>query len=162
MRKLTGTANRTKTTLIFINQMREKIGVMFGSPWVTAGGNALKFYSSIRAEVRKGVKIKNKEGEFSLNRGKIIAVKNKTFPPYRESEFDIEFGKGISRAGDVLDYGVLYGAIQKSGSWFSVDETKLGQGREAVKKTLEENVDLLDELEQRILEHIINLNDESV
>ena len=162
MRKLTGTANRTKTTLIFINQMREKIGVMFGSPWVTAGGNALKFYSSIRAEVRRGAKTKNKEGEFSLNRGKIIAVKNKTFPPYRESEFDIEFGKGISRAGDVLDYGVLYGAIQKSGSWFSVDETKLGQGREAVKKTLEENVDLLDELEQRILEHIINLNDESV
>lgn len=160
MRKLTGTANKTKTTLIFINQMREKIGVMFGNPWVTSGGNALKFYASIRAEIRKGTKVKDKEGEYNLNRGKIVVVKNKTFPPYRESEFDIEFGKGISRAGDVLDYGEIYGAITKSGSWYSIDDTKLGQGREAAKKTIEDNIDLLEELESRILEHIIN--DESV
>lgn len=156
MRKLTGTANKMKTTLIFINQMREKIGVMFGNPWVTAGGNALKFYASIRAEIRRGSKEKDKEGEYSLNRGKIIVVKNKTFPPYKEAEFDIEYGKGISRAGDVLDFGVLYGAIQKKGSWYSIDDTKLGQGRDAAKKVIEENIDLLEELEARILEHIMD------
>ena len=156
MRKLTGTANRTKTTLIFINQMREKIGVMFGNPWTTSGGNALKFYASIRAEIKRGTKVSDKDGEANSNRGKITVVKNKTYPPYRESEFDIEYGKGISRASDVLDYGVLYGAIEKSGSWYSVDGTRLGQGREVVKKVLEENIDLLETLEDRILKHVIN------
>jgi recombination protein RecA len=150
MRKLTGTANKTKTTVIFINQMREKIGVMFGSPWVTAGGNALKFYASIRAEIRRGVKQTDKDNEIISNRGKIIVVKNKTFPPYRECEFDIEFGTGISRVGDILDFGVELGAIKKSGSWFSVDDTKLGQGRENVKALLIDNPDLTDELELRI------------
>lgn len=152
MRKLTGTANKTKTTIIFINQMREKIGVMFGNPWVTAGGNALKFYASIRAEIRKGTKQTDKDGDFISNRGKIVVVKNKTYPPYRECEFDIEFGKGISRFGDILDFGVEFGAIKKSGSWYSVDETKLGQGREAAKLVLEDNPELCDELERRILE----------
>jgi len=152
MRKLTGTANRTKTTLIFINQMREKIGVMFGSPWTTAGGNALKFYASIRAEIVRGVKQKDGDGDIISNRGKIKVVKNKTYPPYKECEFDIEFGKGISRVADILDFAVELGAIKKSGSWFSVDDTKLGQGRENVKAVLEENVDLTDELEKRINE----------
>ena len=152
MRKLTGTANRTKTTLIFINQMREKIGVMFGSPWTTAGGNALKFYASIRAEIVRGVKQKDGDGDIISNRGKIKVVKNKTYPPYKECEFDIEFGKGISRVADILDFAVELGAIKKSGSWFSVDDTKLGQGRENVKALLEDNVDLTDELEKRINE----------
>jgi recombination protein RecA len=156
MRKLTGTANRTKTTLVFINQMREKIGVMFGSPWTTAGGNALKFYASIRAEIRRGTKHKDKEGNYNLNRGKIIVVKNKTFPPYKEREFDIEFGKGISRVSDILDFAVELGAIEQSGSWFSVDGTKLGQGRDNVKKVLEDNPDLTDELEQRIFEALFS------
>lgn len=154
MRKLTGAANKTKTTVIFINQMREKIGVMFGSPWVTAGGNALKFYASIRAEIVRGRKQKDKEDNFISNRGKIKVVKNKTYPPYKECEFDIEFGHGISRVGDILDFGVEFGAIKKSGSWFSVEDTKLGQGREAVKETLLDNPDLLDELETRILESL--------
>ena len=163
MRKLTGTANKTKTTLIFINQMREKIGVMFGSPWVTAGGNALKFYASIRAEIRRGAKQKDtKTGEMISNRGKIVVVKNKTFPPYKECEFDIEFGTGISREGDILDFGVELGAIKKAGSWYSVEDSKIGQGREAAKKTLIENVDLTDELEVRILEALFNEKDESV
>lgn len=152
MRKLTGTANKTKTTIIFINQMREKIGVMFGSPWVTAGGNALKFYASIRAEIYRGGKQKDKEGNFISNRGRIKVVKNKTYPPYKECEFDIEFGTGISRVGDILDFAVELGAIKQSGSWFSVDDTKLGQGKEKVKGVLEDNPELTDELEQRILE----------
>lgn len=160
MRKLTGTANKTKTTLIFINQMREKIGVMFGNPWVTAGGNALKFYASIRAEIRRGVKQNDKEGDAISNRGKIIVVKNKTFPPYKECEFDIEFGTGISREGDILEFGVELGAIKKSGSWYSVEDTKIGQGREAAKQTLKDNVDLTDELETRIIEALFA--DESV
>jgi recombination protein RecA len=152
MRKLTGTANKTKTTIIFINQMREKIGVMFGNPWVTAGGNALKFYASIRAEIFRGGKQKDKEGEFISNRGRIKVVKNKTYPPYKEREFDIEFGTGISRVGDILEFAVELGAIKQSGSWFSVDDTKLGQGKEKVKGVLEDNPELTDELEQRILE----------
>ena len=152
MRKLTGTANKTKTTVIFINQMREKIGVMFGSPWVTAGGNALKFYASIRAEIIRGQKQSDKAGDLVSNRGKIKVVKNKTYPPYKECEFDIEFGFGISRVGDILDFGVEFGAIDKAGSWYSIDETKLGQGREAVKALLTDNPELCDEIESRILE----------
>lgn len=156
MRKLTGTANRTKTTLIFINQLREKIGVMFGSPWVTAGGNALKFYASIRAEIVRGSKHKDKDGEYNLNRGKIKVVKNKTFPPYKECEFDIEYGKGISRISDILDFAIELGAIKKSGSWFSIDDTKLGQGRDNVKQVLEDNPELTDELETRIFEALFS------
>lgn len=152
MRKLTGTANKTKTTLIFINQMREKIGVSFGNPWVTAGGNALKFYASIRAEIRRGAKQKDKDLDIISNRGKIVVVKNKTYPPYKECEFDIEFGRGISREGDILDFGVEFGAIKKGGSWYSVEDTKLGQGREAAKEVILNNPELAEELESRILE----------
>lgn len=151
LRKLTGTANRTKTTVIFINQMREKIGVMFGSPWVTAGGNALKFYASIRAEVRRGTKQTDKEGNVISNRGKIIVVKNKTYPPYKECEFDIEFGSGISYTTEIIDFGVEYGIIKKGGSWYSYGDTKLGQGKNKVKELLEDNPDLVTELREKIM-----------
>jgi recombination protein RecA len=150
MRKLTGTANKTKTTIIFLNQMREKIGVMFGNPWVTAGGNALKFYSSIRVEIFKGTQVKDADTDVVGFRGKMKVVKNKTYPPFRESEFDIEFGYGISREGSLLDYGVEFGLIKQSGSWFSMDDTKIGQGRTKVKKVLRDNPDLCDEMEKRI------------
>lgn len=150
MRKLTGTAHKTKTTIIFLNQMREKIGVMFGSPWVTAGGNALKFYASIRGQIFKGKQVKEGEEGTTGFRGRIKIVKNKTYPPFKESEFDIEFGYGISRVGSILDFGVEFGLIKKSGSWFSMDDTKLGQGRIKVKELLLDNPELCDELEKRI------------
>ena len=156
MRKLTGTSYKTKTTIIFINQLREKIGVMFGSPWVTAGGNALKFYASIRAEIVRGTKQKDQEGDFVSNRGKIKVVKNKTYPPYKECEFDIEFGTGISRISDIFDFAVELGAIQKNGSWFSIDDTKLGQGKDNVKTLLADNPELVDELELRITNELFN------
>jgi recombination protein RecA len=149
LRKITGKANINKTTVIFINQLREKIGVMFGSPWVTAGGNALKFYASIRAEVKRGAKT-TKEDHTTGNRGSITVVKNKTAPPYMKAEYDLEFGVGISKEGELIDYGVESEIIKKSGSWYSYGETKLGQGKDGVKKILKDNPDLQDELFEKI------------
>lgn len=157
MRKLTGAANKTKTLVIFINQEREKIGVMFGNPWVTAGGNALKFYASIRAEIYRGKQTKDSDS-ITGNRGRIKVVKNKTAPPYQESEFDIEFGSGISVVGSILDYAIELGIIEVKGSWFSMDGTNLGQGRDKVKEVLSENPDLVEKLETIIYEHLFNDN----
>lgn len=154
MRKLTGIANKTKTTVIFINQTREKIGIMFGSPVTTSGGNALKFYASIRAEIFRGSKTKDSDKDVVGNRGKIKTVKNKTYPPYRECEFDIGFGTGISKYSDILEFAVDLGIIVKSGSWYSLDDTKLGQGRAAASDVLEENVDLYETLEKRIYKEL--------
>lgn len=155
LRKITGKANTTKTTIIFTNQMREKIGVMFGSPWVTSGGNALKFYASIRAEVKRGPANKDKEGNVTGNRGELYVVKNKTFPPYKRSSYDMEFGVGISEEGEIVDYGVESGIIKKSGSWFSYGDTKLGQGRDGVKLLLADNPELKEELSKKIREVVV-------
>ena len=155
LRKITGKANTTKTTIIFTNQMREKIGVMFGSPWVTTGGNALKFYASIRVEVKRGPANKDKEGNVTGNRGELYVVKNKTFPPYKRSSYDMEFGVGISEEGEILDYGVESGIIKKAGSWFSYGDTKLGQGRDGVKLLLADNPELKEELSKKIREAVV-------
>jgi recombination protein RecA len=149
LRKLTGTINRTKCTCIFINQLREKIGVMFGNPETTTGGNALKFYSSIRIDIRRSTQIKSSEDVVG-NRTRVKIVKNKVAPPFRKAEFDIMYGKGISKSGEIIDVGVELNIVQKSGSWFSYGETKLGQGRDAVKSLLEDNPDLMEELENKI------------
>ena len=149
LRKLTATISRTGCCCIFINQLREKIGVMFGNPETTTGGNALKFYSSIRLDIRRSNQIK--EGELVVgNRTKVKVVKNKVAPPFRKAEFDIMFGKGISKSGEVIDMGVEQGIIKKSGSWFSYEDSKLGQGRDMVRQLLEDNPELLDEMEKRI------------
>ncbi len=153
LRKLTATISKTGCCCIFINQLREKIGVMFGNPETTTGGNALKFYASVRLDIRKGTQIK--EGEATLgNRVRVKVVKNKVAPPFRVAEFDIIFGEGISKLGEIIDLGVDFGIIKKSGSWFSYGETKLGQGRDAVKKLLFENPELADEIEKLIREHL--------
>ncbi|PRY54629.1 recombination protein RecA [Arcticibacter pallidicorallinus] len=149
LRKLTGTISKTGCCCIFINQLREKIGVMFGNPETTTGGNALKFYSSIRLDVRRTSQIKDSD-EVSGNRTKVKIVKNKVAPPFRIAEFDIMFGQGISKVGEIIDLGVEYEVVKKSGSWFSYNETKLGQGRDAVKQLLMDNVELADELESKI------------
>ncbi|MGV3706162.1 MAG: recombinase RecA [Arcticibacter sp.] len=149
LRKLTGTISKTGCCCIFINQLREKIGVMFGNPETTTGGNALKFYSSIRLDVRRTSQIKDSD-EVSGNRTKVKIVKNKVAPPFRIAEFDIMFGQGISKVGEIIDLGVEYEVIKKSGSWFSYNDTKLGQGRDAVKQVLFDNVELADELEAKI------------
>lgn len=149
LRKLTGTISKTGCCCIFINQLREKIGVMFGNPETTTGGNALKFYSSIRLDVRRTSQIKDSD-EVSGNRTKVKIVKNKVAPPFRIAEFDIMFGQGISKVGEIIDLGVEYEIIKKSGSWFSYNDTKLGQGRDAVKQLLMDNVELADELELKI------------
>lgn len=151
LRKLTGTISKTGCTCIFINQLREKIGVMFGNPETTTGGNALKFYSSVRIDIRRSSQIKDGE-EVIGNRTKVKIVKNKVAPPFRRAEFDIMYGTGISRSGEVIDMGVELGVIKKSGSWFSYGETKLGQGRDAVKSLIEDNPELMDELEEKIKE----------
>ena len=149
MRKLTGIVSKSNTCLIFINQIREKIGVMFGSPETTTGGRALKFYSSIRVDIRRIGAIK--EGETTIgNRTRAKIVKNKMAPPFRQAEFDIMFGKGISKAGDVLDLGVSHRVIEKSGSWFSYSGERLGQGRENAKQYLRENLDIATEIEEQI------------
>jgi recombination protein RecA len=156
LRKLTATINKTNTICIFINQLREKIGVMFGNPETTTGGNALKFYSSVRLDIRRMSQIK--DGEEAIgNRVKVKVVKNKVAPPFRMAEFDIVFGEGISKIGEILDMGVEMGIVQKSGSWFSYDTNKLGQGREGVKALLKDNPALADELETKIREKIKEL-----
>ena len=149
LRKLTGSISKTKCTVIFINQLREKIGVMFGNPETTTGGNALKFYASVRIDIRRSTQIKNTNGEVLGNKTRVKIVKNKVAPPFKLVEFDIVYGKGISKVGEVIDLGVNFEIIKKSGSWFSYDDTKLGQGREAVKNLLLDNPELMDELEQK-------------
>ena len=153
LRKLTSAISKTRTTCIFINQLREKIGVMFGNPETTTGGNALKFYASVRIDIRPGQAIKN--GEEVLGRQtKVKIVKNKVAPPFRKAEFDIMFGEGISRAGEIIDLGSDMGIIKKSGSWFSYNDTKLAQGRDAAKQVILDNPELAEELEARIFEEL--------
>src|SRR5690554_7892214 len=149
LRKLTGTISKTNCCCIFINQLREKIGVMFGNPETTTGGNALKFYSSVRLDIRRMAQIKDAD-EVSGNRVKVKIVKNKVAPPFRIAEFDIMFGEGISKVGEIIDLGVDFNIIKKAGSWFSYGDTRLGQGRDAVKRLLLDNPDLMDELESKI------------
>jgi recombination protein RecA len=151
LRKLTGTIAKTGCCCIFINQLREKIGIMFGNPETTTGGNALKFYASVRLDIRRISQIKESD-EVSGNRVKVKIVKNKVAPPFRIAEFDIMFGEGISKAGEVVDLGVEFEIIKKAGSWFSYGDTKLGQGRDAVKQLLLENPELMEELEAKIKE----------
>lgn len=149
LRKLTGALNKTKTVLIFINQLREKIGVMFGNPETTTGGRALKFYASVRLDIRKIENIKQ-DGEVKGNRVRVKVIKNKVAPPFREAEFDIVYGEGISKAGNILDMAVNMDIIEKSGSWFSYNGDRIGQGRENVKKFLKENPDILDDVEKKV------------
>jgi recombination protein RecA len=151
LRKLTGTISRTGCCCIFINQLREKIGVMFGNPETTTGGNALKFYASVRLDIRRIGQIKDGD-QVSGNRTKVKIVKNKVAPPFRLAEFDIMYGEGISKMGEVVDMGVEMNIIKKAGSWFSYGDTKLGQGRDAVKQLLHDNPDLCDEIENKIRE----------
>ena len=150
LRKLTGSISKTKCTVIFINQLREKIGVMFGNPETTTGGNALKFYASVRLDIRRSTQIKDANGAVLGNKTRVKVVKNKVAPPFKLVEFDIMYGKGISKIGEIIDLGVNYEIIKKSGSWFSYDETKLGQGRDAVKALLMDNPELMEELEVKI------------
>ena len=153
LRKLTSTISKTNTTCIFINQLREKIGVMFGNPETTTGGNALKFYASVRIDVRKSTPIKDGE-EIIGSLTKVKVVKNKVAPPFRRCEFEIIFGEGISKIGEIIDLGVDYNIIKKSGSWFSYGDSKLGQGRDATKELLKDNPELCEELEAKIMQAI--------
>ncbi len=154
LRKLTSSISKTNCTVIFINQLREKIGVMFGNPETTTGGNALKFYASVRLDIRRSTQIKNSNSEVQGNKTRVKVVKNKVAPPFRTAEFDIMYGEGISKNGEIIDIGVDYEIIKKSGSWFSYQDTKLGQGRDAVKSLLNDNPELMEELEQKIKEAI--------
>ena len=153
LRKLTATISRTGCTCIFINQLREKIGVMFGNPETTTGGNALKFYVSIRLDIRRIGQIKDGEAVVG-NRTRVKVVKNKVAPPFRTAEFDIIYGEGISRIGELIDLGVEHNIVKKSGSWFSFEDTKLGQGRDAVKQLLTDNPELAEQIESRIIEAV--------
>ncbi|WP_293892456.1 recombinase RecA [Flavobacterium sp.] len=157
LRKLTGTISKTNCTVFFINQLREKIGVMFGNPETTTGGNALKFYASIRLDIRRSSQIKDGENVIG-NRTKVKVVKNKVAPPFKTAEFDIMYGEGVSKTGEILDLAVEFEIIKKAGSWFSYGETKLGQGRDAVKVLIKDNPELADELEQKIKDYIKESN----
>ncbi len=150
LRKLTASISKTQSTVIFINQLREKIGVMFGNPETTTGGNALKFYASVRLDIRRSTQIKDSQGGINGNRTRVKVVKNKVAPPFKTVEFDILYGKGISKNGELLDLGVDEEIIQKSGSWFSYGDTKLGQGRDSVIKLFEDNLELAEEIEDKI------------
>ena len=150
LRKLTASISKTQSTVIFINQLREKIGVMFGNPETTTGGNALKFYASVRLDIRRSTQIKDSQGGINGNRTRVKVVKNKVAPPFKTVEFDILYGKGISKNGELLDLGVEEEIIQKSGSWFSYGDTKLGQGRDSVIKLFEDNLELAEEIEGKI------------
>ena len=149
LRKLAGAINKSKTVIVFINQLREKIGVMFGNPETTTGGRALKFYASVRLDIRKIENIKQ-DGEVVGNRARVKVVKNKVAPPFREAEFDILYGQGISKIGNIVDVAVNLDIIEKSGSWFSYDGEKIGQGRENVKKFLAENPNIMEEVDKKI------------
>jgi recombination protein RecA len=151
LRKLTGAINKTNCTVIFINQLREKIGVMFGNPETTTGGNALKFYASVRLDIRRSTQIKNSDSAVMGNKTRVKVVKNKVAPPFQMAEFDIMYGEGISKVGEIVDLGVEFNIVKKSGSWFSYGDTKLGQGRDAVKKLLKDNPELMEELEEKIV-----------
>jgi recombination protein RecA len=150
LRKLTGSISKTNCTMIFINQLREKIGVMFGNPETTTGGNALKFYASVRLDIRRSTQIKNSDGNVLGNKTRVKVVKNKVAPPFRLAEFDIMYGEGVSKVGEILDVAVEHEIVKKSGSWFSYEDTKLGQGRDAVKQIIKDNPELMDELEEKI------------
>ncbi len=150
LRKLTSSISKTNCTVIFINQLREKIGIMFGNPETTTGGNALKFYASVRLDIRRSTQIKDNNGVVTGNKTRVKVVKNKVAPPFKTVEFDIMYGIGISRIGELIDKGVESEIIAKSGSWFSYDNTKLGQGRDAVKKLLDDNPELAEEIEEKI------------
>ena len=154
LRKLTSNISKTNCTVIFINQLREKIGVMFGNPETTTGGNALKFYASVRLDIRRSTQIKDTNGNVLGNKTRVKVVKNKVAPPFKVSEFDIMYSKGISKMGEIIDLGVDNDIIDKSGSWFSYGETKLGQGRDSVKNILKDNPELCDEIEAKIVEAI--------
>ena len=149
LRKLTGTISKTNCTVFFINQLREKIGVMFGNPETTTGGNALKFYASVRLDIRRSTQIKDGDNVLG-NRTKVKVVKNKVAPPFKVAEFDIMYGEGISKTGEILDLAVEFEIVKKAGSWFSYGDTKLGQGRDAVKALIKDNPELADELEAKI------------
>ncbi|WP_035479492.1 recombinase RecA [Gelidibacter mesophilus] len=150
LRKLTGSISKTNCTVIFINQLREKIGVMFGNPETTTGGNALKFYASVRLDIRRSTQIKETDGNVMGNKTRVKVVKNKVAPPFKLAEFDIMYGEGISKVGEILDIAVENEIIKKSGSWFSYGDTKLGQGRDAVKALIKDNPELMDELEAKV------------
>ena len=154
LRKLTSSISKTNCTVIFINQLREKIGIMFGNPETTTGGNALKFYASIRLDIRRSTQIKNSDGVVMGNKTRVKIVKNKVAPPFKLAEFDIMYGEGISKVGEIIDLAVEAEIINKSGSWFSYDGTKLGQGRDAVKNLLKDNPDLMETLEAKLKEII--------
>lgn len=156
LRKLTASISKTQCTVIFINQLREKIGVMFGNPETTTGGNALKFYASVRLDIRRSTQIKSSDGDVKGNKTRVKVVKNKVAPPFKTVEFDIMYGEGVSKVGEILDIGVNYEIIKKSGSWFSYGDSKLGQGRDAVKTLLQDNPELLEELEVKIKDAIAN------
>ncbi|HPE82637.1 MAG: recombinase RecA [Aequorivita sp.] len=158
LRKLTGSISKTKCTVIFINQLREKIGVMFGNPETTTGGNALKFYASVRLDIRRSTQIKDTESNATGNKTRVKVVKNKVAPPFKQAEFDIMYGEGISKVGEIIDLGVDFEIIKKAGSWFSYDDTKLGQGRDAVKTLLLDNPELMDELEKKIKDAIATIS----
>jgi len=150
LRKLTASISKTNCTMVFINQLREKIGVMFGNPETTTGGNALKFYASVRLDIRRSTQIKDNSSNVTGNKTRVKVIKNKVAPPFKTAEFDIMYGEGISKVGEVLDLAVEFDIVKKSGSWFSYEDTKLGQGRDAVKALIKDNPDLMDELEEKV------------